>query len=298
MNLSSAESAQSGKVKKVYIIMNIFYSWIFISYLTIFLYIFHCMINMYIIPYHRHLLKEQWINWKITTYLYSCLISLLIVCLMLRWRLAKWLACFTVILKVAGSSPTQTTDWKSLCLPSSEWVPFGWRQQKVRNWAHLLYAVAYHPYNHKTFNGRPKMSYEGCSKWIAYFYLETSNFKLAQKYSFHALEVLPVARNAKFQPMYPLLEGVMVRWFGHSNKVLMNGRSKCLSGLISAQQGMLSISETKRNHMGQGLGNTGGKANSYFFFLQKRRNYCGGIAGALSCRRRTCLKPVAGRRFW
>ena len=27
---------------------------------------------------------------------------------------------------------------------------------------------------------------------------------------------------------------------------------------ISAQQGMLSISETKRNHMGQGLGNTGG----------------------------------------
>ena len=74
--------------------------------------------------------------------------------------------------------------------------------------------------------------YEGCSKWIAYFYLETSNFKLAPKYSFHALEVLPVARNAKFQPMYPLLEGVTVRWFGHSNKVLMNGRSKCLSGLV------------------------------------------------------------------
>ena len=74
--------------------------------------------------------------------------------------------------------------------------------------------------------------YEGCSKWIAYFYLETSNFKLAQKYSFHALEVLPVARNAKFQPMFPLLEGVTVRWFGHSNKVLMNGKSKCLSGLV------------------------------------------------------------------
>ena len=79
---------------------------------------------------------------------------------------------------------------------------------------------------------RPRRHYEGCSKWIAYFYLETSNFKLAQKYSFHALEVLPVARNAKFQPMIPLLEGVTVRWFGHSNKVLMNGRSKCLSGLV------------------------------------------------------------------
>ena len=44
-----------------------------------------------------------------------------------------------------------------------------------------------------------------------YFYPETSNFKLAQKCSFHPLEMLPVARNAKFQPMYPLLGGVIVR---------------------------------------------------------------------------------------
>ena len=36
-------------------------------------------------------------------------------------------------------------------------------------------------------------------------------FQVTQKYSFHALEVLPVARNAKFQPMYPRLEGVTVR---------------------------------------------------------------------------------------
>ena len=40
---------------------------------------------------------------------------------------------------------------------------------------------------------------------------------------------------------------------------------------ISAQQGMISISETKRNHMGQGLGNTGVRQNIYFVFLQKRR---------------------------
>ena len=46
--------------------------------------------------------------------------------------------------------------------------------------------------------------YEGCSKCIAYFYLETSNFRLALNCSFHAIEVLPVARNAKLQPMYPL----------------------------------------------------------------------------------------------
>ena len=32
------------------------------------------------------------------------------------------------------------------------------------------------------------------------------------------------------------------------------------------------------NHMGQGMGNTGVRQNSYFFFLQKRRNYCGGIS--------------------
>ena len=42
---------------------------------------------------------------------------------------------------------------------------------------------------------------EGCSKRIAYFYLETSNFKLAQKCSFHGIKELPLARNAKVQPM-------------------------------------------------------------------------------------------------
>ena len=43
--------------------------------------------------------------------------------------------------------------------------------------------------------------YEGCSKRIAYFYLDTANFKLAQNCSFHAIKELPMARNAKFQPM-------------------------------------------------------------------------------------------------
>ena len=39
----------------------------------------------------------------------------------------------------------------------------------------------------------------------------SGDFKLGQKCSFHAPEVLAVARNAKFQPMYPLPEGVTVR---------------------------------------------------------------------------------------
>ena len=122
-------------------------------------------------------------------------------------------------------------------------------------------------------------NYEGCSKWIAYFYLETSNFKLAQKYSFHALEVLPVARHAKFQPMYPLLEGVTVRWFGHSNKVLMNGRSKCLSGLVfPPSKECFQFRKQKEITWGKVWGIRGVRQNSYFFFLQKRRNYCGGMS--------------------
>ena len=122
-------------------------------------------------------------------------------------------------------------------------------------------------------------SYEECSKWIAYFYLESSNFKLAQKYSFHALEVLPVARNAKFQPIYPLLEGVTVRWFGHSNKVLMNGRSKCLSGLVfPPSKECFQFRKQKEITWGKVWGIRGVRQNSYFFFLQKRRNYCGGMS--------------------
>ena len=121
--------------------------------------------------------------------------------------------------------------------------------------------------------------YEGCSKWIAYFCLETSNFKLAQKYSFHALEVLLVARNAKFQQMYPLLEGVTVRWFGHSNKVLMNGRSKCLSGLVFPHsKECFQFRKQKEITWGKVWGIRGVRQNSYFFFLQKHRNYCEGMS--------------------
>ena len=141
-------------------------------------------------------------------------------------------------------------------------------------------------------------TYEGCSKWIAYFYLETSNFKLAKKYSFHALEVLPVARNAKFQPMYPLLEGVTVRWFGHSNKVLMNGRSKCLSELVfPPSKECFQFRKQKEITWGKVWGIRGVRQNVTFSFFKNAVTIAEVWAGALSCRRRTCLKPVAGRRF-
>ena len=141
--------------------------------------------------------------------------------------------------------------------------------------------------------------YEGCSKWIAYFYQETSNFKIAQKYSFLALEVLPVARNAKFQPMYPLLEGVTVRWFGHSNKVLMNGRSKCLSGLVfPPSKECFQFRKQKEITWGKVWGIRGWGKTVTFSFFKNAVTIAEVWAGTLSCRRRTCLKPVAGRRFW
>ena len=36
-------------------------------------------------------------------------------------------------------------------------------------------------------------------------------FQVSQKMLISSFDVLPVARNATFQPMYPLLEGVTVR---------------------------------------------------------------------------------------
>ena len=48
---------------------------------------------------------------------------------------------------------------------------------------------------------------------------------------------------------------------------------------ISAQQGMLSISEKQKEiTWGKVWGIRGVRQNSYFFFLQKRRNYCGGMS--------------------
>ena len=152
------------------------------------------------------------------------------------------------IMQLYGMCTHQNRLIETILMSTRNISLFCWRSNNIAvNYRHLLPGLA--PWLNLIGSNYPSLKqipwsqrcsshcsltivYEGCSKWIAYFYLETSNFKLAQKYSFHALEVLPVARNAKFQLMYSLLEGVTVRWFGHSNKVLMNGRSKCLSGLV------------------------------------------------------------------
>ena len=50
----------------------------------------------------------------------------------------------------------------------------------------------------------------------------------------------------------------------------MNGRSKCLSGLVfPPSKECFQFRKTKRNHMGQGLGNTSGEAKQLLFLSSK-----------------------------
>ena len=71
----------------------------------------------------------------------------------------------------------------------------------------------------------------------------------------------------------------------------MNGRSKCLSGLVFPHsKECFQFRKQKESTWGKlwgirGVGWAGGggggeevRQNSYFFFLQKRRNYCGGMS--------------------
>ena len=55
---------------------------------------------------------------------------------------------------------------------------------------------------------RPPKCIRGMLEMNYLFLSGDFNFKLAQKCSFDAVEVLPEARIAKLHPMYPLPEGV------------------------------------------------------------------------------------------
>ena len=91
----------------------------------------------------------------------------------------------------------------------------------------------------------------------------------AQKYSFHALEVLPVARNAKFQPMYPLFEGVTVRWFGHSIRYWwMADPSACRDWYFRPARNAFNFGNKKKSH-GARSGEYGGEAKQLLFLSSK-----------------------------
>ena len=65
----------------------------------------------------------------------------------------------------------------------------------------------------------------------------------------------------------------------HSNKVLMNGRSKCLSGLVfPPSKECFQFRKQKEITWGKVWGIRGVRQNGYFFFLQKRGNYYGGMS--------------------
>ena len=74
--------------------------------------------------------------------------------------------------------------------------------------------------------------------------------------------------------------------------------SACRDWYFRPARNAFNFGNKKKSH-GARSGEYGGvRQNSYFFFLQKNAVTIAEVrAGALSRRRRTCLKPVAGRRF-
>ena len=131
-------------------------------------------------------------------------------------------------------------------------------------------------------------------EWIAYFYLETSNFKLAQKCSFHVLKVLPVARNAKFQPMCPLPEGVRARWFGHWWKA---DPSASQHWYFCPAIVDFNFESKKKSHgaLSGEYGGVGGWSKTVTFSFFKNAVIIAVVgADAVSCRRRICLNHWQG----
>ena len=60
----------------------------------------------------------------------------------------------------------------------------------------------------------------------------------------------------------------------------MNDRSKCLSGLIfPPSKELFQFRKHKEITWGKVYGTQEVRQKSYFFFLQKCRNYCGGMSG-------------------
>ena len=59
----------------------------------------------------------------------------------------------------------------------------------------------------------------------------------------------------------------------------MHGRSKCMSGLVfPPSKDNFNFGNEKKSH-GAGSGGYGGEAKQ--LFLQKRRNYCGGMSRSI-----------------
>ena len=141
--------------------------------------------------------------------------------------------------------------------------------------------------------------YEGCSKWIAYFYLETSNFKLAQSTHFMPSKYSPWLEMQSFSRCIHFLKvsryadlGTVIRYWW------MADPSACRDWYFRQARNAFNFGNKKKSH-GARSGEYGGWGKTVTFSFFKNAVTIAEVwAGALSCRRRTCLKPVAGRSFW
>ena len=78
----------------------------------------------------------------------------------------------------------------------------------------------------------------------------------------------------------------------------MNGRSKCLSGMVfPPSKECFQFRKQKEITWGKVWGILGVRQNSYFFFLQKRRNYCGGMSWGIVMKKTDMFKTSGRASF-
>ena len=143
------------------------------------------------------------------------------------------------------------------------------------------------------------LRYEGCSKWIAYFYLETSNFKLAQKYSFHASKYSPWLEMQNFSRCIHFLKASRYADLGTEIRYWwMADPSACRDWYFRPARNAFNVGNKKKSHGERSGEYVGWGKTVTFSFFKNAITIAEVWAWALSCRRWTCLKPVAGRRFW
>ena len=144
------------------------------------------------------------------------------------------------------------------------------------------------------------MFYEGCSKWIAYFYLVTLNFKLAQRSPLYMpskyspwLEMQSFSRCIHFlkASQYADLGTVIRYWW-------MADPSACRDWYFHPARNDFNFGNKKKSHgarSGGGGGGCWGKTVTFSFF-KNAITIAEVRAGALSCRRQTCFKTSS--RAW
>ena len=78
----------------------------------------------------------------------------------------------------------------------------------------------------------------------------------------------------------------------------MNGRTKCLLGLVfPSSKELFQFRKQEEITWGKVWGIWGVRQNNYFFFLQKCRNYCGGMSGGIVMQKTDMFKTSGRSSF-